>query len=133
MAIVTETKKKFIDIDMNFGRHPLTNDVAKTIDVKAIIQSMRNLIMSREFDHPFHPEISSPVSTMLFDQLVPSEIAGKRREIEYLIANYEPRVTLETVDILPNYNARSVELIIKFRIVGLANTYTVNFNLDRLI
>lgn len=133
MALVKETKKKFIDLDLNMSRHPLTNDVPKLIDLKAITASLKMLIMSRIYDHPFHPEIASPVAGMLFEQLIPSEIAGVRRQIEYLIENFEPRVTLQTVDISPDYINRAISITIYFRVIGLPNTYTVNFVLNRMI
>ena len=133
MALVKKTTKRFIDLDLNFTKHPLTNDVSKTIDVRAITQALKNLVLSRKYDHPFHPEISSPVSEMLFEQMTPADLAAARRQIEYVIQNFEPRVIVQTVDIQPNYQTRGIEIYIYFQIIGLPNTYTVNFNLDRLI
>ena len=133
MATVSITRKKFTDIDLSFARHPLTNDVAKTVDVKAVTQALKNLIMTREYESPFHPEIASPVAGMLFEQMDEDDMASMKRRIEYLVINFEPRVSLINTAVVPDYGQRSLYVTIVFRVVGMPSTYTVNFNMTRLI
>ena len=40
----TRQSRKFKDIDLDFGRHPITNDVNVVEDAIAIKRSVRNLI-----------------------------------------------------------------------------------------
>ena len=57
--------RSFSDLDLDFGRNTVTNDVNKLTNVEAIKRSVRNLINTSHFERPFHPEIGSNVRAML--------------------------------------------------------------------
>ena len=54
------------DLDLDFSRNIVTNDVNKLTDVEAVKRSVRNLINTNHYERPFHPEIGSDVRSMLF-------------------------------------------------------------------
>ena len=49
--------RKFKDIDLNFTRHPVSNDIGTLEDAIAIKRSVRNLIQTNYYERPFHPEL----------------------------------------------------------------------------
>ena len=53
----TRQSRKFKDIDLDFGRNLVTNDVNVVEDAIAIKRSVRNLIRTNFYERPFHPEI----------------------------------------------------------------------------
>ena len=48
--------RTYVDLDLDFTRHPVTNDVVKIEDVDAVKRSVRNLINTNFYERPFHPE-----------------------------------------------------------------------------
>jgi predicted component of type VI protein secretion system len=133
MIEIKVRKTKFVDVDLTFRKHPITDDIAKKVDESAIVTSLRNLVNTEKFDHPFHPEIYSPVRSLLFENLTPDVVSTIKRTIEYLIQNYEPRVTLVSLSVTPYANDAGIEITIFFRIVGVVETIKTSFTLTRTL
>lgn len=133
MIEIKTRRAKFIDIDLNFKSHPVTNDLTKKIDGNAISTSLRNLVMTRKFDHPFHPEIYSPVHDSLFEHMTLDSRANIKRSIEYLVTNFEPRVELVKVDTFPYPTENGVDVYIYYRIIGTVETLKTTIKLDRIL
>jgi phage baseplate assembly protein W len=133
MIEIKTRRTKFVDIDLNFKPHPITKDVARRIDENAIVTSLRNLIMTEKFDHHFHPEIYSPVRKLLFELLTNETLSNITRSIEYLISNFEPRVELIRVDVVPYANQNGIEIFLYYKIVGTIETLKTTFYLDRVL
>ena len=87
------------DLSLFFTRKPVTGDVSQVTDVQDIKRSVRNLVLTNRFDHPFHPEIASHVRDLLFERFTPVTINLLRNRIETVLENYEPRVTLIDVEV----------------------------------
>lgn len=119
------------DLDLNFSRHPRTNDVSKRTDVSAIFASLKNLIKTSNFERPFHPEIGCQVHGLLFEQLTPDVIAAAERTIKYTVMNFEPRVELLDVTIT-GYN-HTLLINLTFKILALNVIQTAKFELERTI
>ena len=60
-------KNYFRDLDFNFQPNPITKDVAVKEDGEAVKRALRNLILLKRYEKPFHPEISSGVQDLLFE------------------------------------------------------------------
>ena len=84
-ASVTNNSKRanriYKDLDLNFGRNPITNDVNKLTDVEAVKRSVRNLINTNHYERPFHPEIGSGLRGMLFEPMSPLTANGLQRKV----------------------------------------------------
>ena len=82
----------FSDLDLNFTKHPVTGDITRRYDENAIKQSVKNLLLTRNFERPFHSEIGSPVRALLFELPGPMFSMMLQRAIIDVINNFEPRV-----------------------------------------
>ena len=65
------SNKTYSDLNLNFTKNPATNDVARLTDVEAVKRAVRNLILTNQFERPFHPEIGSSVRNILFENITP--------------------------------------------------------------
>ena len=65
----TRQSRKFKDIDLNFTRHPVTNDIGTIEDVIAIKRSVRNLIQTNYYERPFHPELGCGIRPVSYTHL----------------------------------------------------------------
>jgi len=123
--------RTFSDLDLNFTPHPVTGDLVTRYDDNAIKQSLKNLILTRNFERPFHSEIGSPVKALLFDLITPLTAHMVRRAIIDLVSNFEPRVKLLAVDVIASPENNSLYVNITFRIVNTERPINLDFVLER--
>lgn len=129
--MATRNTRTFSDLDLNFIANPVTGDVSMKYDDNAIKQSIKNLVMTNHYEKPFHPEIGSQVSALLFEPYSPLMQAMLQRSIINTIENFEPRVVLLSVDVSLSPDDHNVFVSIVFRIINTERPITVDFTLIR--
>jgi hypothetical protein len=129
MAKATNTS---IDLDINFDRNPLSNDVALRRDEEAIKRSLRNLILLRKNEKPFHPEISSGVQDILFELVDPIAVVELKKRIANMIRVYETRVNAATIDIVDVLDKNEIRITIHFTIKNVQRLFSTTVALQRL-
>ena len=120
------------DLDLNFGRNVVTNDVNKLTDVESVKRSVRNLINTRHYERPFHPEIGCGVRDLLFEPVTPLTAINLQRKVEEVLLNFEPRINLVQILATPDIDRNSYHLRIMFYVVGIPDPVTVETFLERL-
>ena len=124
--------KQYRDLDLDFGRNSVTNDVNKLTDIEAVKRSVRNLINTSHFDRPFHPEIGSSVRAMLFEPMTPLTALNLQRKVQEVLINFEPRIKLVQIVASPNIDSNAYDLRIYFYVVGSNELVEVQTFLERL-
>lgn len=133
MATVTiQSDRTFRDLDLNFQIHPIRKDINVHKNEFAIINSIKNLVLTNHYEKPFQPEIGSNIRRLLFENVDALMAAQIQREIEETINNFEPRaqVTRVTAVASPDENRYNVEL--EFFVINNSNPITINFFLERI-
>ena len=120
------------DLDLDFGRNIVTNDVNKLTDVESVKRSVRNLINTNHFERPFHPEIGGNVRALLFENLTPLTALNLQRKIEEVLSNFEPRAKITQIIADPDMDRNGYRLEIRFYVIGIQNPVTVETFLERL-
>ncbi len=140
----TKQSRKFKDLDLDFGRNIVTNDVNTIEDVIAIKRSVRNLVQTNFYERLFHPEKGCGVRQLLFENYSPLTSVFMRRKLEEVLVNYEPRISLSSIIInddaedhinpsIPNdIGHNKLRVDIHFYVVGISSPQTVNVQLQRL-
>ena len=100
------------DLDLNFTRNPVTNDVTRIEDIDAVKRSVKNLVQTNFYERPFHPELGCGIRELLFENYTPIIGIFLKRKIAEVINRYEPRVSLVnvTLDDDPDRNRLKVSL-----------------------
>lgn len=124
--------RNYKDLDLNFIPHPIKKDVNKKTGTNAVYQALKNLIMLNHYEKPFHPEIGSNVRKMLFEPLDPVTANILAQEIRNVILNFEPRVQLENVFVVENFDGNGFDVTIEFFQKNVPEPITVSFFLERL-
>ena len=124
--------RRYRDIDLNFARNPVTNDIVKIEDVNAVKRSVRNLIQTNFYERPFHPELGSGVRDLLFENFTPLTRVFLQRKIEGVITNFEPRVSLESIRIDQDEDNNRLVCDIYFYVQGVTDPVVVTAFLQRL-
>ena len=116
---VERVSKGFKDLSSSFQTNPLSNDLLGIKNETAIARSIRNLVLTQQGERPFNSILGSKVSGLLFENL--DEITGSaiRDEIRTTINNFEPRVNLLEVKVLPDYDSYEYNVTIRYEIVGI--------------
>ena len=120
------------DLDLDFGRNVVTNDVNRLTDVEEVKRSVRNLINTNHFERPFHPELGGNVRAMLFEPISPLTALNLQRKIEELLNNFEPRANVTQIIADPDLERNAYRVEIKFYVIGIQNPITVETFLERL-
>ena len=120
------------DLDLDFGRNTVTNDVNKLTDVESVKRSIRNLINTNHFERPFHPEIGGNVRALLFENMTPLTALNLQRKIEEVLSNFEPRAKITQIIADPDMDRNGYRLEIRFYVIGIQNPITVETFLERL-
>ena len=120
------------DLNLNFQQNTATKDIQKLTDVEAVKRSVRNLINTNHYEKPFHPEVGSNLRAMLFENVTPTMNHVISKNIELLIANYEPRCRLVQVNTQPMFDRNGYAVQISFYVVNHPEPVTVETFLERL-
>jgi len=135
-ASSTNKSKKAVrtyrDLDLDFTRHPVTNDVVKIEDVNAVKRSVRNLVNTQFYERPFHPELGCGVRDLLFENFTPMTGIFIRRKIEEVLVNYEPRANISSIAVNEDADRNGINVEVNFYVLNLPNPVSVTTTLQRI-
>ena len=110
--------RQYTDLDLFFGKKSSDSDIQKVTDIQAVKRSIRNLVQLNTYDKPFHPEIAGGIRQMLFENMTPTVAIIISKQLEQVIANYEPRAKLVGIKAIPDYDKNLYNVNIEFYVVN---------------
>lgn len=108
----------FKDISMSFQTNPLNDDLIALKNENAIARSIRNIVFTLPGEKFFDPDFGSNISRSLFENIDDVSAVTISDEIENSIRNYEPRVSLISVETFPDYDNNNFDVTITYRVIG---------------
>ena len=124
--------RQYSDLDLNFIIHPVKKDINRWTDEQAVIHSVRNLLVTNHYERPFQPDLGSNIRRMLFEPLDNITASNLEREIRQTIINFEPRVTITTLQVTPNELQNAFGIYMDFEINNRSEPITIRFLLQRI-
>ena len=124
--------RSFRDLDLDFSRNAVTNDVNVVEDVVAVKRALRNLIQTNFYERPFQPELGCGIRELLFENFTPMTKVFLESKIEEVIVNYEPRVNLQSVAVDDDQDKNRLVVDIYFYVVGVPGPQVVQTFLQRV-
>jgi len=128
----TRNSRQFRDIDLDFTRNAVTNDVTVVENVIAVKRSVRNLVQTNYYERPFQPELGCGIRELLFEPFTPMTKVFLQRKIEEVLINHEPRIQLQNVAVDDDQDRNRLVVDIYFYIVGVPGPQTVSTFLQRV-
>ena len=128
----TRNSRNYRDIDLDFARNPVTNDVNVVEDVIAVKRSVRNLVQTNFYERPFQPELGCGIRELLFEPFTPMTKVFIERKIQEVLVNFEPRITLQNVAVDDDQDRNRLVVDIYFYIVGVSGPQQVQTFLQRV-
>ena len=133
MATVNiQAERTFRDLDLNFTIHPVKKDINTYKNEYAVINSIKNLVLTNHYERPFQPEIGSNIRRLLFENVDTVTAAQIEREITEVIGNFEPRAQVSRVNAIPSPDENTYKIILEFFIINSTSPITINFFLERI-
>ena len=124
--------RSFKDLDLNFTIHPIRKDINTHKNEYAIINSVKNLVLTNHYERPFQPEIGSNIRRLLFENVDAITAAQIEREMTETVENFEPRVQVSKVTAAADPDNNGYKVTLEFFVINNANPITINFFLERI-
>ena len=124
--------RSWADLDLDFTAHPVTKDIVLKKDVEAVKRSIRNLILTNQYERPFQPDIDGGVTRHLFELSTPHTIHNIESAIKNCIYNYEPRAEVLDVFVTGDLDNNGFHVSLSFRVINTPDPVTVELFLERL-
>ena len=123
--------RTYKDIDLSFIPNPVTGDITKKIGDAAVVQSVMNLLQLNHFEFPFHPDIGSNITKLLFEQLSSFTAQNLEKEITNTLKNFEDRITIYKVQVQVDENNNGFNVTIVGFINNNPNPIQISAFLER--
>lgn len=131
-TVQTNIAREFKDLDMNFTIHPIRKDVNKLVAERAVINSIKNIVLTAHYEKPFNPDFGSNIRRLLFENLDNLTASAIEREIEETVRNYEPRVNLLETTARADFDNNGFKVEMKFMIINQTQPLSITFFLERI-
>jgi phage baseplate assembly protein W len=115
-----------------FSPHPYTKDILTRKNVDAVKASIQNLILTKNYERPFHPEIGCQVSSLMFENNGPSTLVAIERSVRNVIEKFEPRANIIDVRIDDRTDANAIDIEVIFVLNNVALPVTVTTTINRV-
>ncbi len=125
-------ERAYKDLDLSFKKNIISSDVSKKLGENAIKQSLKTLVLTRNGDRLFRPEVGSNVYSYLFEPIMPETTISIQKAIEDIINKYEPRVLVSDVEVLHEIDYNRYTINITFSMVNDPKPLEIDFFLERL-
>lgn len=130
--MVNNPTKTYVDLDLGFNNNPVTGDVTKNFGDMAVINSIRNLLLTNHFEVPFNPTQGSNIEKLLFENADSLTAAALQKEITNTITNYEKRAQISNIQIVADNTNQGFQINLTVFILGNINPVSVNMFLKRV-
>lgn len=124
--------KTFVDIDPTFISNPITKDLVTLNDSKAILFSIKNLVLTNYYERLFNSSLGSPVYQLLFDIIDSDQFSiVLKRAVFDVITTYEPRVDVTDISVIDSPDNNRIYLKIQANIKNTLLPIVANITLER--
>lgn len=129
--MATRNTRIFSDISLSFGSNPATADVVQVTNEDAVKSSIRNLISTKNFERPFHPEIGCQIHSLLFENFNPVTVEMAKKMVFDILRAYEPRAKILDIIVADSEDTNELRITVVFTIVNNDKPVTVTTILNK--
>ena len=108
----------FKDISMSFQSNPLNADLIGLKNENAIARSVRNIVFTLPGEKFFEEDFGCRISASLFENMDSITANQIKDEITESIENFEPRVNLLEVEVIPEFDNNQFDVLLIYEIIG---------------
>jgi phage baseplate assembly protein W len=120
------------DLGLSFISHPVTKNVAVLKNEDAIKRAIRNLILTNQGEQVFNELYGGNITALLFENFTPITELDIKSNITDTIKTYEPRATVQGVEVEPFENSNAIKINIVFSINDNPELSQLTFTVERI-
>jgi phage baseplate assembly protein W len=132
MPAFNSIPKRYSDIKIDLAAHPVSGDLALSINASAVKSSVRNLLLTGKYERFYQPYLGSGLQKYLFELVSPATAELIRESIAETIKNFEPRAKLISIEVKVRPDENSYQATVKFGILNLPDVVTVDQIIERI-
>ena len=121
----------YSDFLINFNPHPVSKEVVRSVNERAVAIAMRNLLQTNRGERLYQPDIGANIKALLFDQLTPDTGETIAQLTADTLRVFEPRAKIVDVLATPDEDNNAFTLTITFYIINKNEPFTFNITLTR--
>jgi phage baseplate assembly protein W len=132
---ITETlfvQQTYSDFTNDLTVHPITQQLVVLKNADAVKQSLRNLVLTNLGEKPFNPLFGSNVNKSLFELFDLFFVEDIKRYIALAVQQYEPRVNLISVEVIPGSNENGATINIVFSLINTTQPLSISIYVKRV-
>ena len=122
----------YSDFLADLNPHPVSKDIVKFINERAVARSIRNLLSTNRGERLYQPNIGSDLTSALFEPMSDGISTSISNLIYETLEQYEPRAKILKMKIIPNYDKNLYDVTMSFMIINSQEPFTLNIALDRV-
>lgn len=131
MAItIQKTVRDFTDFNLNFTKHPISDQLTIKKNAEAVKQSIKNILLTRRGERRFDPNFGSPIYEFLFETPSPVLKSVVQDEIARAIALYEPRAVV--TDVIVSFDNNELRVDVAFLLQNIQTPVNLTVIINRL-
>ena len=122
----------YSDLNLSFTKNPATKDVAKLFDVQAIKRSVKNIILTNNYERPFNSDFGCNLRGFSFENITEPLLVVIKDRVSMAIEKYVPRVSVEDVVVQSEDGSNGISIMVSFKINGVEQPVSVSTFLQRV-
>lgn len=121
------------DLDLNFTKHPITNDVSTFQNIESVKKSVSNLLKYKRGEKLFNPDFYTGVYDSMFEPMNILQVDKLKEAIKNLLNKYETRILVNDVSIKQNLDSNEINVYLYFTVINIQTpvSYTVKLLRNR--
>ena len=129
---MTQTITVYSDIDLDLEVQQ-DGDITRDTDEEAIMNSVRNCILTIQGERRMLPEFATTIQKMLFENMTPETEQLIKFKIVDVLNRWEPRIDIVQLYTKADYDANQYDCFFEFNIKGFPEKITsANFIIRRI-
>lgn len=131
-TVTSLRSERYSDFYNSFSKNFGTKDLARLTNEDSIINSLKNIILTRKGERPFFPEFGCNISGLLFENFSKFTTDAIETEIKTAVENFEPRIKTIKVKAIEFPDNHSIELQLFFTTINNPENISISFFLSRI-
>ena len=120
------------DLDLRMSVNPVSGDISILNDVRAVIQSVRNIVTTSAGEFLWEPNIGAGISSLLFELNLPVTKMKMFDKITQNLTRFEPRIEIVDLSVVDIANGNGISITITFYMLNNPVAYVESISIKRV-
>jgi phage baseplate assembly protein W len=126
------TSEIYSDFTQSFFPHPTTGNISRKVNVDSVKMGLRNLILTNKYERLKNPSFGTNIRRHLFELFTETTASDLENDIRDAIENYEPRVRIIELNVIPNEDQNQMTVNLLFSVITNQEPQNLELTLFRV-